>query len=150
MKARPLLERFLEKIEITESCWIWKAHVDKGGYARIGEKSEVLYAHRVAYELFVGPIPEDRDVDHQCHNADKLCKGGKTCPHRRCVCPDHLEPAVRQVNASRGRCGQYQAERTHCPQGHEYTPENIYGDAKHRTCKTCAIARARARYKAKI
>lgn len=41
------------------------------------------------------------------------------------------------------------AEATHCPQGHEYTPENISWDGPDKTwrkCKTCMRGRASERY----
>jgi hypothetical protein len=44
-----------------------------------------------------------QDLDHLCHNADLQCPGGRGCPHRRCVRPDHLEVVTRQVNVRRGR-----------------------------------------------
>jgi len=40
----------------------------------------------------------------------------------------------------------YQVARTHCPQGHEYSPENTYSHRKHRNCRTCSRASA-ARYR---
>jgi hypothetical protein len=77
--------RFWKKVNRTgDGCWEWTAGRYRNGYGQFGVGSEVdqikLYAHRVAYELLVGPIPEGMLV---CHN----CPGGDT---RHCVNPAHL------------------------------------------------------------
>jgi hypothetical protein len=90
--------------------------------------------HRLAYEMFVGQIPEGLTLDHLCHTNDLTCPGGNGCLHRRCVNPAHLEPVTRGENTSRGG----NAIKTHCKRGHEFTPENTYmtpGGA--RQCRAC-------------
>ncbi len=78
-------------------------------------------AHRVAYELAIGPVPDGLVVDHLCFN-------------RACVRPGHLEPVTQQENVMRAR--------THCRKGHEFTPENTYvrpggTGGIQRICRTC-------------
>lgn len=94
-RRRPLLIRFMGKVEKTETCWLWRGAINPGGYGRIGEGSMVLQAHRVAYKLLVGPIPEGLHIDH-------------LCGVRHCVRPDHLEAVTqaennRRANARRWR-----------------------------------------------
>ena len=59
--------------------------------------------------------------------------------------PDHLEPVTRGENLHRG--AHRNKVKTHCPQGHEYTPENTYvwGDRNFRQCRTCTRERGRKR-----
>lgn len=48
-------------------CWIWTAAIDRGGYGVINWNGHRAYkAHRAAYELMVGPIPEGLPLDHLC------------------------------------------------------------------------------------
>jgi hypothetical protein len=72
-----ILERFMAKVEKTEGCWNWTASLDKCGYGRFNINGKILKAHRVAYTLFIGDVPEGRCV---CH----------TCDHPGCVNPEHL------------------------------------------------------------
>jgi hypothetical protein len=76
---------------------------------------------------------------------------------RHCVNPDHLEPVTRAENLRRGtkprreknpKCAQWQREKTHCPRGHEYTPENTYSPPTRpnaRYCRTCHLEHTRER-----
>jgi hypothetical protein len=66
-----------------------------------------------------------------------------------CVNPEHLEPVTPAVNTQRGE----PATKTHCKNGHEYTPENTYirsgkGKGGKRDCRACGRERTR-RYLAK-
>jgi hypothetical protein len=125
--------------ETGSGCWSWIGSIDQHGYGKVRVAGKTLATHRVAYETFVGPVPDGLVLDHMCHNADKGCPGGPSCSHRRCLNPEHLEPATRSMNAVRGRG---HGSETHCIRGHEFTPENTYVDsAGHRHCRTCRTCR---------
>ena len=79
----------LTSFEDVDGCWIWRGRIAPNGYGRLGSK----YAHRVMYELHVGPIPTGLDVDHLCRV-------------RHCVNPRHLEPVTRSENLRRGKSGE--------------------------------------------
>ncbi|MDX2528009.1 HNH endonuclease signature motif containing protein [Streptomyces europaeiscabiei] len=139
---------FWAKVDKTGSCWIWTAFTDAGGYGSFhsrGRKGRTYRAHRYAYELLVGPIPAGLYLDHLCHNEDPTCPGGDNCLHRRCVNPAHLEPVTPRENSLRGvASAALNARKTHCNNGHEFTPENTYAippskSQKHgaRACRTC-------------
>lgn len=118
-----------------DECWPWIKGLSDG-YGRVGFEGRLHLAHRIAYELEVGPIPDGLLLDHTCHNADLECPGGPLCMHRKCVNPKHLDPATFADNIRRGRS--YNGSLTHCRRGHEYTPENtIIQKGKYRSCKKC-------------
>ena len=76
-------------------CWVWPNGQTTGGYGVIWDRDRGVskLAHRVAYEMFIGPIPEGLCV---CH----------TCDNPLCVNPDHLWLGTRlDNNADRGRKG---------------------------------------------
>jgi hypothetical protein len=143
---KPAIDRFLPKTIITNiipeglttPCIRWIGYIDKTtGYGKfLFNKRGNDYAHRFAYEYYVGPIPEGLHIDHLCRN-------------RWCVNSEHLEPVTLIENLLRGdrtHLGQYQREKTHCPQGHEFTPENTwFNKTGGRHCKTCNRERMRER-----
>ena len=147
MDERSLL-RFMGKVKVQPNgCWHWTGTITQDGYGQFATGGRVnRLAHRVSYEHFVGAIPDEKpQIDHQCHNralALGMCAGGVTCLHRRCVNPHgHLEPATNAENAGRGVNG----NRTHCVNGHEYTPENTYTPpGGGRECRMCRDASSKA------
>ena len=129
--SRPLMERFWEKIEKTERCWNWKGHKNDG-YGRIGSgghSGKQLSAHRLAYEILIGPIPEGLQVDHLCRN-------------RACVNPHHMELVTIKENIMRGMAPAAQNKRkTFCIRGHPLNSDNLVEGVLLRTgkrkCKIC-------------
>ena len=138
-------KRFWEKVYKTDSCWVWSAAISTHGYGIFDGRG----AHRFAYALTYGQIPDGLTVDHICHNEDTECPGGVACLHRRCVNPEHLEAVSLKTNIQRGRRGWKRGDC--CTKGHAFTPENTryfegrrkYGD---RYCVTCKRAYDAARY----
>lgn len=119
-----MIERFLAKVEIADSgCHEWRAYRTPDGYGRF-QVGTSRVAHRVAYELFVGPIPEGLEIHHKCRN-------------RGCVNPEHLEPVTHLENLSLDPIGAHNARKTHCPRGHPYTGDNLARFDGRRHCKQC-------------
>ena len=149
MKAKidqKTIEKFWAKVDKTDYCWVWTGAVSAQGYGLFRLPERNIVAHRASYLLAHGDIPAGLYVDHLCHNWDESCAAtGNWCPHRRCVNPDHLEAVTPRVNQLRGHgITGNAARRTHCPQGHEYTPENTivqeYAGGAHRRCRACRKA----------
>lgn len=127
-----LRERFGAKHVLAENgCWVWTAAQMSRGYGAIRVAGKVLLAHRVSYELYVGPIPEGLTIDHLCRNPS-------------CVNPAHLEAVTQGENVRRGKSPiAANARKTHCKRGHEFTPENTYVETHGRKCRACTLARRR-------
>ncbi len=93
--------RILSRVQVAPNgCWVWQGQRNAEGYGRLLFRGRKDYAHRAAYEVFVGPIPVGLTVDHVCHSNDLGCHTGP-CPHRPCVNPEHLEPVTHTENIRR-------------------------------------------------
>lgn len=117
--------KFFKTVDITGFCWLWRGKLTDKGYARTTFNGVQTGAHRKAYELLAGPIPEGLELDHLCRV-------------RHCVNPDHLEPVTHEENVARAKAFRNLASThtrvpktpkvrkplTHCHKGHELTPEN--------------------------
>lgn len=80
-----LREIIASRRTITENgCWEWTGAVSTSGYGRVGAG----YVHRLAHDLYIGPIPDGHQIDHLCRN-------------RTCFNPDHLEAVTQEVNLRR-------------------------------------------------
>ena len=130
-----LTERFWAKVDQTETCWLWQGAVSSSGYGNVsGVDRRTRRAHRVAYELLVGPIPPGLQLDHLCRV-------------RRCVNPSHLEVVTQTVNVLRGEGPTAKnATKTHCHRGHPLDKSNTrHRPSGGRTCRTCERIRVSQR-----
>lgn len=84
-QARDLSLRFWEKVQKTETCWLWNGAMLKTGYGSIRVDGKAQRAHRVAYELRVGKIPPGMLLRHSCDTP-------------RCVNPAHLSVGTKRDN----------------------------------------------------
>ena len=133
-RNRPASERFWEKVNKTDTCWLWTAADNGHGYPifhlREGDVWKQRYAHRLSYQWAVGPIPDGLTIDHLCRVT-------------RCVRPDHLEAVTQGENDRRGHGftgNHYRA--THCVSGHAFDVRNTHwtrsanGNPR-RKCREC-------------
>ena len=123
-------QKFLKKVEITDTCWLWKGYITPDGYGFCHYKGRKSYlAHRTAYELFRGNIPNGLTIDHLCRT-------------RHCVNPVHLEAVSLSINVLRGiGYSAINAKKDTCVRGHLFDKKNTFirkrGLTQERVCRIC-------------
>lgn len=134
-KGRPrvsVADRYHSRYDIdpVTECWVWNKGRFSSGYGALYVGSNNKPAHRIGYELLIGPIPEGLELDHLCRN-------------RPCVNPWHMEAVTHEENVRRGEAFNAIANFNNvCVRGHQLTDWNVYvkRDGR-RQCKACHKAR---------
>lgn len=130
---RPQVDRFAEKIALTESgCIEWIGATNGVGYGMFfidwaGGRNLRQLAHRWSYEYHVGDIPHGLVIDHLCRNT-------------MCCNPEHLEPVTQRENTHRGySVSAIHAAKSECIHGHELSGSNLIlrANGKWRDCREC-------------
>lgn len=139
-----LREIFLSLVdpEPMSGCWLWLGNARNPKYGCLQFNGKRTVAHRVSYELFVGPVPKSLTVDHKCRNT-------------WCVNPNHLRAVTFKENVL---CGfappAVNSRKMHCKNGHQFSEDNLArNQAGRRTCLACYRRfhrESQRRYRAKL
>lgn len=135
-----LPERFWKFVAVRSKfeCWDWMGMTSRG-YGQFVKDGRTQYAHRIAFWLQGGVIPEGMQIDHLCRN--RLCQNAA-----------HMEPVTPRENSRRSLSpSAWNAVKTHCKQGHEFDKANTYITKKGaRQCRTCQRLGWRRRFSRQI
>lgn len=120
----------LIQVDLDSGCWVWTGPTNEHGYGILYHAQTRCYAHRAAYELWVGLIPDGMVLDHV---------RARGCTTTACVNPAHLEAVTPTTNTMRGDSPWAdRARRTHCLRGHPFDEENtVAGHQGYRECRAC-------------
>lgn len=109
-------------------CLLWTGAATHLGYGvAYSVHFRTRQAHRLMYLAAIGPLDDDRHLDHLCRRPP-------------CINTEHLEPVTPRTNILRGEgLAAMNARKTHCKWGHPLTADNIWvGVDSTRVCRTCS------------
>jgi hypothetical protein len=116
-------------------CIEAKTSTKVNGYHKLWVNGKMVRAHRWAWEIINGPIPEGLVIDHMCGN-------------RACVAIDHLRAVTQQENIMAGKHNI--DNRTHCNKGHLFEGNIMVRKNGRRECAECNRERSRANYRKRV
>jgi len=131
--------RLMKRTTFNEKgCFVWQGFTSHKGYIMHTHRDYRMSGHRIVYILTHGVrLPREQQVCHKCDE-------------RRCWNPGHLFLGTNQDNCKdmAAKKRHHMNRKTHCVNGHEFTPENTYAYTdkrgwKHRSCLTCDRERQR-------
>lgn len=124
LKSRTIIQ------EVTE-CWLWQGALHPRGYGKIRIESKDFCVHRLSAWIY-----HDLDLSNRNEQANHFCS------NQMCWNPQHIYVGNQKENigdainlGKHNSC--HETQKTHCPKGHEYTPENTYIQGTSRSCKIC-------------
>jgi len=126
---RRFRSKFIPQVD-GDNCWRWLGRLREDGYGQFDLYGRAYRAHRVAYTIRYGAIPDGKQINHRCGNPI-------------CVRPSHLYAGTHAENMrdSIAHGTHCMASKTHCKHGHEFTEENTsvlaWRGQSHRVCRTC-------------
>lgn len=88
-----ILERFWAKVDrfgpihpfLGTECWLWRGSLTTAGYGQMSTDGILCQAHRLSWEIHLGPIPDGWQCLHKCDRPP-------------CIRPDHLFLGSHQDN----------------------------------------------------
>ena len=124
-------ERFWSQVDrrFDDQCWNWLTYKDDENYGYFFYNGMKRRAHRIAYTLIRGVIPDGLTIDHICMN-------------RSCCNPAHMDAITIRENILRSETTLAGANirKTHCSRGHLLPEPDKMG---YRRCSQCARRRAK-------
>lgn len=140
MGSDPREDRFWEKLEVIDDCWIWQGATTPDGYGRFRTDDGLeTAAARYAYRKYESEIPPKHLLYHACGEPG-------------CVNPEHMRPVTptEHTRLSGGPVGT-NSRKKECRNGHPLSGDNLVinseGRRKCRTCQKRIAAAKKARFK---
>src|SRR5574337_1057352 len=140
-----IIAKVVRRIKVVPEtgCWEWdleRGKLDGTGYARVSIRTQMMFVHRLMYQLLAGDIPTKFHAHHKCGV-------------RHCCNPDHLKPCSPRehvIEFTPNSITSKQKLKTHCLRGHPLEGENLKldTDTGKRHCRYCLADWARRKYRA--
>ncbi len=111
------------EVDPTFGCHLWTGKRAQDGYPVIWRGKRPSSAHRIAYELELGPIADGMVLDHLCRRRD-------------CINHVHLEPVTQSENEKR-KSWRYRSKRKSCKNGHDLRVTGVVTPEGGKVCRQC-------------